>query len=82
MAIGVIFPALCLADKATLDGPFPLKISAKPTANPSPQAIMAGGVITLGEMRAKGMTMLEVACRRCDRRGRLRIDRSIDRSID
>jgi len=25
---------------------------------------MAGGVITLGEMRAKGMTMLEVACRR------------------
>jgi hypothetical protein len=33
---------------------------------------MAGGVITLGEMRAKGMVMLEVACRRCERRGRLR----------
>lgn len=38
---------------------------------------MAGGVITLGEMRAKGMTMLEVACRRCERRGRLRIERLI-----
>jgi len=36
---------------------------------------MAGGVITLGEMRAKGMTMLEVACNRCERRGRLRIER-------
>ena len=38
---------------------------------------MAGGVITLGEMRAKGMTMLEVACRRCERRGRLSIARLI-----
>ena len=38
---------------------------------------MAGGVTTLGEMRAKGMTMLEVACRRCERRGRLRIERLI-----
>jgi hypothetical protein len=38
---------------------------------------MANGVITLGEMRAKGMTMLEVACRRCERRGRLRIERLI-----
>jgi hypothetical protein len=38
---------------------------------------MAGGVITLAEMRAKGMTMLEVACRRCERRGRLRIERLI-----
>ena len=35
------------------------------------------GVITLAEMRAKGMTMLEVACRRCERRGRLRIKRLI-----
>ena len=35
---------------------------------------MANGVITLGEMRAKGMTMLEVACRRCERRGRPRIE--------
>jgi hypothetical protein len=38
---------------------------------------MAQGVITLGEMRAKGMTMLEVACRRCELRGRLRIERLI-----
>jgi hypothetical protein len=38
---------------------------------------MADGVITLGAMRAKGMTMLEVACRRCERRGRLRISRLI-----
>ena len=36
---------------------------------------MASGVITLAEMRAKGITMLEVSCRRCERRGRLRIDR-------
>lgn len=35
------------------------------------------GVITLGEMRAKGMTMLEVACRRCERQGRLRIERLV-----
>ena len=35
------------------------------------------GVITLGEMRAKGMTMLEVACRRCERQGRLRFERLI-----
>jgi hypothetical protein len=28
-------------------------------------------MITLGDMAAKGMTMLEVACRRCERRGRL-----------
>ena len=34
-------------------------------------------VITLGDMAAKGMTMLEVACRRCDRRGRLSIARLI-----
>jgi hypothetical protein len=33
--------------------------------------------MTLGEMRAKGMTMLEVACRRCERRGRLSIERLI-----
>jgi hypothetical protein len=35
------------------------------------------GVITLGEMRAKGMTTLEVACRRWERRGRLSIERLI-----
>ena len=38
---------------------------------------MANGVITLGEMQAKGMTMLAVACCRCERRGRLRIARLI-----
>lgn len=38
---------------------------------------MAGGVITLGEKRAKGMTMLAVACNRCERRGRLKIERLI-----
>jgi hypothetical protein len=38
---------------------------------------MAAGVITLGEMGAKGMTLLEVACRRCERRGRLRSERLI-----
>jgi hypothetical protein len=27
------------------------------------------GPITLGQMQAKVMTMLEVACRRCERRG-------------
>jgi hypothetical protein len=36
---------------------------------------MAGGVIMLGEMRDKGMTMLEVAYRECERRGRLSIAR-------
>ena len=36
---------------------------------------MAGDVITLAEMRAKGMTLLEVACCRCEHRGRLRIER-------
>jgi hypothetical protein len=34
-------------------------------------------MITLGDMADKGMTMLEVACRRCDRRGRLSIARLI-----
>ena len=34
-------------------------------------------MITLGDMAAKGMQMLEVACRRCDRRGRLSIARLI-----
>jgi hypothetical protein len=34
-------------------------------------------MITLGDMADKGMTMLEVASRRCDRRGRLRIARLI-----
>lgn len=35
------------------------------------------GVITLGEMQAKGMRMLEVGCRKCARRGRLSIARLI-----
>jgi hypothetical protein len=34
-------------------------------------------VITLGDMQRRGMRMLEVACRRCQRRGRLRIDKLI-----
>lgn len=34
-------------------------------------------VITLGDMERWGMRMLEVACRQCERRGRLRIDRLI-----
>jgi hypothetical protein len=38
---------------------------------------MPSGMITLGDMANKGMTMLEVACRRCDRRGRLSIARLI-----
>jgi hypothetical protein len=33
--------------------------------------------ITLGDMADKGMTMLEVACRHCPRRGRLSIARLI-----
>jgi hypothetical protein len=33
--------------------------------------------ITLGDMAAKGITMLEVACRKCPRRGRLSIARLI-----
>ena len=35
------------------------------------------GAITLGDMQAKGMRMLQVACRRCERRGRLSIARLI-----
>jgi hypothetical protein len=35
------------------------------------------GVITLGDMEAKGMCMLVVACRRCERRDRLSIARLI-----
>jgi len=38
---------------------------------------MPDETITLGDMQAKGMTMLEVACRRCERRGRLSIARLI-----
>ncbi|MFL5280949.1 MAG: hypothetical protein ACJ8AW_08095 [Rhodopila sp.] len=38
---------------------------------------MKGAAITLGDVAAK-FTILEVACRRCDRRGRLRVDRLID----
>jgi hypothetical protein len=35
-------------------------------------------MITLGDMAAKGMTMLEVACRRCDGRGQLSIARLVE----
>jgi hypothetical protein len=35
------------------------------------------GSITLGELRGK-LTMLEVSCSRCDRRGLLRLDRLVE----
>jgi hypothetical protein len=35
------------------------------------------GVISSGDMEQRGMRMLEVACRRCERRGRLSIARLI-----
>ena len=38
---------------------------------------MVAGVITLAKMRAEGMMMMELSCRRCDRRSRLRIERPI-----
>jgi hypothetical protein len=41
--------------------------------------VMANGVITLGEMRDRGMTMLEVACDRCPRYGSARL---IDSRLD
>jgi hypothetical protein len=34
-------------------------------------------VITLGDMERRGVRMLEVACRRCERRGRFCIARLI-----
>jgi hypothetical protein len=34
---------------------------------------MRGDAVTLGDLAGK-ITMLEVACRRCERRGRLRLD--------
>jgi hypothetical protein len=37
----------------------------------------SGGSISLGDMQAKGMTMLAVACRKCERRDRLSIARLI-----
>jgi hypothetical protein len=48
-------------------------------AHTSPAEIAHGmrGMITLGDMQAKDITMLGVACRRCDRRGRLKIARII-----
>jgi hypothetical protein len=33
--------------------------------------------ILLGDVEAKGLRMLEVACRRCDRRGKLRLARLV-----
>jgi len=56
--------------------PRPLLPQAMRTRGTRRQRV-AGGVITLAEMRAKGMTMLKVPCHRCDRRGRLRIERLI-----
>ena len=40
---------------------------------------MRGDAVTLGDLAGK-ITMLEIACRRCERRGRLQIDRLRDRS--
>ena len=38
---------------------------------------MRGAAITLGDMAAQ-FTMLEIACSRCERRSRLRVDRLIE----
>jgi hypothetical protein len=42
---------------------------------------MKGDAITLGDMAGK-FAVLEVACRRCDRRSKLRIDRLIEQHGD
>ena len=42
---------------------------------------MKGDAITLGDMAAK-FTMLEIACRRCERRGRLSVARLIEQHSD
>ena len=36
---------------------------------------MRGDAVTLGDIAGRGITMLEIACRRCERRGRLSVDR-------
>ena len=36
---------------------------------------MAGDVIVLGQVAAKGATMIELRCGRCDRHGRLSVQR-------
>ena len=38
---------------------------------------MTGGTISLGEIAAR-LTMVEVACNRCDRRGRLNVARLVE----
>ena len=43
------------------------------------QATRAIGAVTLGQVCASGVVMLEVACRRCPRKGRYRVTRLIDR---
>src|SRR4051794_6748109 len=42
---------------------------------------MRGDAVTLGDLVGK-ITMLDVACRRCERRGRLRLDRLIEQHGD
>jgi len=42
---------------------------------------MRGGAITLGDLAGK-VTTLEIACRRCDRRGRLSVARLIEQHGD
>jgi len=42
---------------------------------------MRGDAVTLGDLAGK-ITTLEIACRRCERRGRLSVDRLIERHGD
>jgi len=42
---------------------------------------MRGDAVTLGDLAGK-ITMLEIACRRCERRGRLSVPRLIERHGD
>jgi hypothetical protein len=41
-----------------------------------------GDAVTLGDLAGRGITMLEIACRRCDRRGRLSVARLIEQHGD
>ena len=42
---------------------------------------MRGDAITLGDLAGR-ITLLEIACRRCERRGRLRVDQLLERHGD
>ncbi len=43
---------------------------------------MRGDAVTLGDLAGKQIALLEIACRRCERRGRLQIDRLIEQHGD